>query len=83
MALFVNFRLGNSAIATSDWKAGQRPLFSGLDVDQLDILKVVCLQASGAELTYIREVFSGIPMTEKQSTVTWTGEMALFIAMNL
>lgn len=35
------------------------------------------------ELEFVRSNFSGIPMNNKKSSITWRGEMAQFIFENL
>lgn len=42
----------------------------------------VSVKASGPELAFIADNFSGIPMP-RASVATWRGEFALFIAENL
>lgn len=47
-----------------------------------DIHNVVCVQADGDELEYIRNKFTNIPMTNGR-VVRWHGEMARFILSNI
>ena len=55
------------------------PIVSDVLKNDTSALYVV---ASGSYLKLIRELFSNIPMT-KHDSVTWSGEMAKFILLNL
>ena len=56
---------------------GKKPEFEDNELD-----RVVEVHADGHELGYIRDNFSGIPMSKARS-VKWRGEYARFIIENL
>lgn len=45
--------------------------------------EIESIEIDGEELEFVRSNFSGIPMNDKKSSITWRGNLAQFIFENL
>lgn len=84
MALYVTLRSANDKTSVEyGWWVGQSHLSHGIiETVSSNSISSIIVQADGDELEHIKTHFSQIPMTDAR-VVSWEGEFARFIVMNL
>lgn len=85
LALLVSANAANAFLVCNNGDTGEQVTwFVGQPVPSLNIDGPVTCAANGAELQYIRDKFTGIPMRGGLNrTVLFRGESAVFILDNL